>query len=141
MRGTLYFDGGCRPTNPGVAAFACILEREDGLRKEVARHLGWRTNNYAEYVGLIVGLKIALDNDVDDIVINTDSQLILGHIVKGWRRNNPELRVMAREAEQLLEKFYGWDLRWWQRKNNTEADELCTAIIIERRNKNPWKKK
>lgn len=141
MKATLFFDGGCRPTNPGVAAYACIIKREDGKVIQHSNYLGWRTNNYAEYAGLVVGLKLALDNNVDDISIYTDSQLVEGHLNKGWRRNNAELRVMINEAEKLLSKFDRCELTWMRRIYNNEADALCTAIITERRANNPWHKR
>lgn len=141
MRGTLWFDGGCRPTNPGVSAFAAIVETWDGDRREVSRPLGWRTNNYAEYTGLVVGLKVAIDMGVTDIEIVTDSQLVEGHLTKGWKRNIDELRVLISEAEKLLTKFQQWEIKWTKRTGNVEADALCSATILAEQMKNPWRKR
>lgn len=141
MKGTLFFDGGCRPTNPGVAAFASIVETLEGDRREVSRYIGWRTNNYAEYCGLVVGLKVAIDMGIDDIVVVTDSQLIRGHLTQDWKRNQEELKVLAKEAEELLSKFANWKINWVKRDKNTEADALCTATILTQQQHNPWRKR
>ncbi len=141
MHAELFFDGGCRPVNPGLAAFACIVTAEDGERQAVSRYLGWRTNNYAEYAGLVVGLKVALDMSIDEIDIYTDSQLVEGHLVKGWRRNNDDLKVLIAEAQLLLSRFIAWELHWVPRDDNSEADALCTETIRARQLGNPWVKK
>lgn len=140
MRATLHFDGGCRPTNPGVAAFACIVATETGERQTVSRSLGWRTNNYAEYAGLVVGLKVALDIGVEEIDIYTDSKLVRGHLTEGWKRNNDNLTVLIREAEQLLERFHEWEIHWVRREENSEADALCGETIKIRQQANPWRR-
>jgi ribonuclease HI len=139
MHAVLRFDGGCRPTNPGVAAFAVIIEYDDGDTLEVSRPLGWRTNNYAEYSGLVVGLKLALDAGVTEIDVYTDSQLVCGHLTKGWRRNSDELRVLIGEAAKLLDKFNEYGLHWIPREQNTEADKLCGNTIAATQQSNPWR--
>lgn len=138
MKAVLRIDGGARPTNPGRAGFACILRTDAGDEKAIARTLGWHTNNYAEYCGLIVGLKLALNFNIDDILVKTDSNLIVGHMLKGWRRNNDELRGLIQEAEVLLLRFPIWDIQWVKRADNAEADELCTQVILAAHANNPW---
>src|SRR5262249_55480204 len=56
VKATLYTDGGARG-NPGPAAFAYVLEAEDGT--VLAAHgeaIGEATNNVAEYRALVAGL-------------------------------------------------------------------------------------
>ena len=58
MRALAYFDGGCRPRNPGHAGIAVVVKL--GGRKHIlSRYIGIHTNNYAEYTGLIVAVKYA----------------------------------------------------------------------------------
>ncbi|MFQ5896456.1 MAG: RNase H family protein, partial [Nitrospinota bacterium] len=53
----LYTDGAARG-NPGPAGAAAILCGEEGeTLEEMGRHLGWATNNVAEYQGLLMGLR------------------------------------------------------------------------------------
>ena len=61
MRGKLSTDGGARG-NPGPAAYAYVLEAEDGT--VLAAHgeaIGVATNNVAEYSALIAGLEKAVE--------------------------------------------------------------------------------
>ncbi len=56
MKATLYTDGGARG-NPGPAAFAYVLEAEDGtVLASHGERIGVATNNVAEYRALIAGL-------------------------------------------------------------------------------------
>ncbi len=139
MKAVLHFDGGCRPTNPGHAAFGAVLEIEDGRVQEIGRYIGWKSNNVAEYSGLVVGLKMAHAHNVSFITVYTDSQLVVGHLTKGWKRNNDELKVLIGEAEKLLAGFDAWEIKWVKRHYNATADALCTAAILDVQNRNPWR--
>lgn len=142
MKGTLTFDGGARPTNPGHAAFASILVLDNGREHVISRYIGWHTNNYAEYSGLLVGIKMAIDNNVSHLDIITDSQLIEGQLLMDWRCNVKELKIMRDEALKLLRLHYGeqlgWTITWKRRDKNVRADALCTEAIAFGRNQNPF---
>lgn len=144
MKADLYFDGGCRPTNPGVAAFASVLTIDDDSTIDtfqISRYIGWKSNNVAEYSGLVVGLKMAIEHQVTDISIYTDSQLVVGHMTKGWRRNVDELKVLIGDAEKLLTKFENYRFIWVKRDKNKIADALCTKTILAVQSDNPWRKR
>jgi ribonuclease HI len=131
-------DGGARPTNPGHAGFACALEI-DGRVQILSRYIGTATNNYAEYCGLIVGLKWAYhEHRVRDIEAISDSKLIVNQVLGRWRVKQDDLKPLAAEALKMLKKFDNFVLRWERRENNTEADAACTAAINWGRNLNPW---
>lgn len=51
--------------------------------EEIARPIGTATNNAAEYVALIEGLKLALEHGVKDVVY-IDSPVAYGHL-NGWK--------------------------------------------------------
>ena len=66
MKARLFTDGGARG-NPGPAAYAYVLEAEDGT--VLAAHgeaIGVATNNVAEYRALIAGLEKAAELGVDE---------------------------------------------------------------------------
>ena len=61
MKAKLWTDGGARG-NPGPAAYAYVLEADDGT--VLAAHgqaMGVATNNVAEYRALVAGLERARD--------------------------------------------------------------------------------
>ena len=53
----IYTDGGSR-NNPGIAgAGVVITDEKGGVLKEISEFLGVRTNNWAEYEAIILGLE------------------------------------------------------------------------------------
>src|SRR4051812_12032488 len=74
---TIHTDGASRG-NPGAAAYAYIIERDDGDVIEEAGLLGDVTNNQAEYAALVRSLRHALELGVDhSVVVNSDSELMV----------------------------------------------------------------
>jgi len=143
MRGKLFFDGGCRPSNPGPAGFACVIQMENGDEYTLARHIGFKTNNEAEYYGLIVGVKYAAECGATELEIFTDSKLVEGQINQGWKRKDFKMKCLAAEAEDVLRKHFedSWELNWHRRENNSLADELCTKAILAGQLANPFVRK
>ncbi len=77
MKARLYTDGGARG-NPGPAAFAYVLEAEDGT--VLAAHgeaIGVATNNVAEYRALVEGLRKASELQLTDVEVVSDSELLV----------------------------------------------------------------
>lgn len=144
MKATLHFDGGARPTNPGHAGCGVVLDHPTG-KIQIGRYLGWRTNNEAEYMGLIIGLKVALDMGVDVITVHTDSKMIEGQMERNWACRSQTLFPFYREAMELFEQFNDWKVIWAKRDKNTEADDLATRAIKRQiavmHNANPWKRR
>ena len=89
---SLRFDGGSRG-NPGNAGCGFALGKPKTDKQETiqgAFYLGDRlTNNYAEYVGLIEGLKHATTLGVTDIFIEGDSMLVIKQSAGQWNVNSP----------------------------------------------------
>ena len=73
MRARLFTDGGARG-NPGPAAYAYVLEAEDGtVLDSRAEAIGVATNNVAEYRALLDGLEAAAATGVDELEVVSDS--------------------------------------------------------------------
>ena len=141
MKCIIYTDGGARPTNPGHSGFACVLTI-NGDYYIISRYIGWRTNNVAEYFGVVTALKYALELGATDIILYTDSQLVRNQIEENWRCKDDELKVLQKEAIKLLEKFPSWKIKWIKRDKNKQADKLCTdAIYAGMRRTNRFMKK
>ncbi len=87
MRATLHTDGAARrksaqPTGP--AGIGAVLRSESGeVIGKIAKFIGIRTNNEAEYIALIEGLQMALDCGVTDLEAYIDSPVVAGHLLKG----------------------------------------------------------
>ena len=73
----LQFDGLAQP-NPGEASGGAILyspSREPVY--ETGEYIKFATNNAAEYTGLIIGLRLALEKGFTKLLVEGDSQLII----------------------------------------------------------------
>ena len=73
----LFTDGGARG-NPGPAAAAFVLEREDGTVLDARGDaIGVQTNNVAEYTALLNGLRRAAELGVTEVEVVSDSELMV----------------------------------------------------------------
>lgn len=139
MNALVNFDGGCRPTNPGHAGFAVIIDLA-GEEFILSRYIGWRTNNVAEYTGLIVAVKYARHLGAETLEVISDSKLVVEQVHGRWRVTSDDLRPLQMEARRLLDKHYAsrWKLTWAPREENDKADYYCGLAINYGRSLNPW---
>lgn len=139
-RAVLRFDGGARPTNPGHAGFACVVEL-DGKTYLLSRYLGIKTNNQAEFIGCIVGIKYAKELGAGSLLVLSDSQIVVNLVRGTWKAKDEQMKQYARDARKLLDDLFGlgmWRIKWKRRSNNSLADGHCTSAIFWGMNQNPW---
>ena len=131
MRAVAHIDGGARPTNPGHAGFAVVIKLDDGSEHVIARYIGWRTNNVAEYFAMIMAVKYARGLGAEALEVFSDSRLVVEQVHGRWRVKSDDLRPLNREVKDFLAKHFSnaWSLTWVSREDNKEADELCTQAI------------
>ena len=125
----LMFDGGARPPDNGEAAIGFTLQIEGKPRREFAERIGRATCNEAEYHALISGLRIALDEGVDDITVRGDSQLVVRQVRGEWKTNEQRLRVLRDEANGLIEQFDTFEIEHVPRAQNSVADSLVGSAF------------
>jgi ribonuclease HI len=128
----LFCDGASRG-NPGVAGAGAVLKDESGA--EVAllgKYLGHATNNVAEYEGLLLGLRKALEIGAKEIDVAADSELLVRQIKGEYKVKNAVLKTLHASAKLLLAKFDRWTIRHVYREANTEADEMSNRAIDEK---------
>jgi ribonuclease HI len=105
MKLRLYTDGGSRG-NPGLSAFAFILQTEDGMTiMEKAKFIGVATNNEAEYNGLLAGLAAAKEKGADDIEVTMDSELVVKQMQGLYDVRSPKLLPLYKEARIRFMSF------------------------------------
>jgi ribonuclease HI len=129
VKATLYTDGGARG-NPGPAAFAYVLEGEDGT--VLAAHgetIGVATNNVAEYRGLVAGLEKALELAVPEVEVVSDSELLVKQMLGEYKVKNEALRELSRQAAQLGRQLARIDYRHVRRAQNELADRLVNEAL------------
>lgn len=125
----LYADGASRG-NPGAASYgAVIYDSQMNVLAELGENLGIRTNNYAEYQGVIAGLRYVQEANLGPaITIRMDSKLVIEQLSGRWKVKHPEMRELVLEASKLLR---GLDatLEWIPREQNSHADALGNKAL------------
>ncbi len=104
MKLTIYTDGGSRG-NPGPAAFAVVVSRDDKVVKEYARYIGRTTNNVAEYQGAIAALKEAADMGADEVEVISDSELMVRQVNGQYACRAANLQPYLEEIRKLSGQF------------------------------------
>ena len=131
-RTRLYCDGAARG-NPGPAgAGAVIVSPEGHIQARVGKFLGEATNNVAEYMGLILGLKRAKAMGIRELDVLADSELMVRQLQGDYAVKADHLRPLHDEAKQLLGTFDVAELRHVPREENKLADEMSNRAIDER---------
>ena len=129
MRARLSTDGGARG-NPGPAAFAYVLEAEDGA--VLAAHgeaIGVATNNVAEYRALVAGLEKAAELGVDELEVVSDSELLVKQMRGEYRVKNEALRELSSTAAALARRVGRVTYTAVRREHNELADRLVNEAL------------
>ena len=129
MKARLSTDGGARG-NPGPAAFGYVLETEDGT--VLAAHgerIGVATNNVAEYSALIAGLEKALELELDEVEVVSDSELLVKQMTGEYKIKNETLQELSQEASRLARKLRKVSYTAVRREHNELADRLVNEAL------------
>jgi ribonuclease H / adenosylcobalamin/alpha-ribazole phosphatase len=129
VRARLFTDGGARG-NPGPAAFAYVLETEDGT--VLAAHgeaIGVATNNVAEYRALVEGLRKAVEVGIDELEVVSDSELLVHQMRGEWKIKNDTLRVLWDDAQDLAGRIGKVRYTAVRREHNELADRLVNEAL------------
>ena len=122
-------DGGARG-NPGPAGFGAVLQDENGaVLAELSEFLGVRTNNYAEYSGLLACLQYALDHHHPRLRVVSDSELMVKQIQGKYKVNSPDLRLLWQEARNRIAKLEAFEISHALRHKNKDADRLANEAM------------
>jgi ribonuclease HI len=122
-------DGGARG-NPGPAGYGAILQDDAGhTLAELSEYLGHRTNNFAEYAGLLGCLQWALDHGHRNLRVVSDSELMVKQIQGKYKVNSPDLRPLWEEARRRIAKLDGFQISHALRHKNKAADQLANDAM------------
>jgi len=129
MKARLFTDGGARG-NPGPAAFAYVLEAEDGT--VLAAHgeaIGVATNNVAEYRALVEGLGKAVEVGIDELEVVSDSELLVHQMRGEWKIKKDTLRLLWEDAQDLAGRIEKVRYTAVRREHNELADRLVNEAL------------
>ncbi|HYM64034.1 MAG TPA: ribonuclease HI family protein [Gaiellaceae bacterium] len=129
MKARLSTDGGSRG-NPGPAAAAYVLETEDGTVLDAhGQRIGVATNNVAEYRALVEGLRKAVELQVDDLEVVSDSELLVKQMSGEYRVKNKALIELSLEAARLARQIASIRYTAVRREHNELADRLVNEAL------------
>ena len=81
---SLFTDGACefddeyKPINAGIGG---VIKFDEEILFSFSENIGVKTNNEAEYLALIQGLNLCIDNEIIHINIFSDSELIVNKLM------------------------------------------------------------
>jgi len=122
-------DGGARG-NPGPAGYGALIQDDQGMvLAELSEFLGMRTNNYAEYSGLLGCLQYALDHHHPRLRVVSDSELMVKQIQGKYKVNSPDLKPLWQEAKNRIAKLEAFEISHALRHKNKDADRLANEAM------------
>ncbi len=122
-------DGAARG-NPGPAGAGWVIETPDGeVVAEGWAYLGVLTNNQAEYDALLRALMDANPDRDTDLVIYSDSQLLVRQLTGEYRVKDEGLRPRWEAVSHTLRGAGSVSLRHVPRGENARADALANRAI------------
>ncbi len=140
MQYTAYTDGGNRGGNPGRAAWAYVIK--DAAGDTVHQHGeciedALRTNNHAEYMGVLSALMWGVLSKTQNLLFRSDSQLIVRQLLGQWYKVIDNELKPLHEACRVLLNNTGARIEWVRGhvycEGNNEADALYNKVQDERR--------
>ena len=128
----IYTDGAARG-NPGPAAIGVVLKDNAGATvATVCKALGRATNNQAEYTAVITGLEKAISLGAKEVLLKSDSELVVKQLMGQYKVKNADLREMYQKVIKLTGKLTKFSAANIPREQNRQADALCNKALDER---------
>jgi ribonuclease HI len=125
----VHCDGAARG-NPGPAGAGAYLTTPDGeVVAEVAEGLGETTNNVAEYTAAILGLERAAALGAREVLLRSDSQLLVNQLTGRYRVKTAHLQPLHRRVRELAAGFDRVRFEHVPRERNVDADRLANAGV------------
>jgi probable phosphoglycerate mutase len=104
---------------------------------ELSGFLGAKTNNVAEYSGLLACLEWALDQGHPYLRVVSDSELMVKQIQGKYKVKSPDLRPLFDEANRRIALLRGFEISHALRHKNKDADRLANEAMDRGMGKRP----
>ena len=85
------------------------------------------SNNESEYVAILAGIELAATVSFDKILIQSDSQLVVGQVNAEYESRDPQMAKYVSLVKQHLGIFSAWKLKHIPRDYNEKVDALVTV--------------
>jgi ribonuclease HI len=128
------FTDGASRGNPGESGIGIILKDEKGtvLASDFG-YIGQATNNIAEYTALIACLKLAEKQDCRNLLIHSDSELLVRQMEGTYKVKEPRLKKLVEQARAIIGSAdFKCKFHHITRDHNKDADRLANLGIDSR---------
>jgi ribonuclease HI len=130
----IYSDGGARG-NPGPAACAFVVIKDNKVIWKQSRYLGEATNNTAEYGGVILALQYIKGKGSQKkgkILYYLDSELVTKQLNGIYKVKTPHIKKLYNQVKEL-EKHIDFEIKYLSipREKNRLADSLVNKTLDE----------
>lgn len=120
----IYCDGSSRG-NPGRSGIGVVVKKDGEIIKTKSRCIGHKKYSEAGHLAVIESLQIAKEMGIKNILIKSDSILIVNQISRKWRSKKKHLKVLFDQSYELLKWFDFWKIECVKKYNNKIADSLA----------------
>ncbi|XP_070034557.1 uncharacterized protein [Nicotiana tomentosiformis] len=131
----MFFDGVENFKGVGIRA---VLVSEAGQHYPVSAKLKFPcTNNMAEYEACILGLKLAVDMNIQELLVIGDSNLLVHQVLREWATKNNKIFPYLQCVQDLIKRFTKIEFKHVPRTQNAFVDILITlSSMIQHLDKN-----
>lgn len=130
----VFYIDGASLGNPGDAGIGIVMCDSD--RKQIQtykKYIGEATNNVAEYIALIIALQEAVKAKVRDIMVYSDSELLVRQVKGIYRVRDNKLKQLYTLFDNLKSYFKYFLIEYIEREKNKEADKLAARAAKEKK--------
>lgn len=128
---TANIDGASRG-NPGPGALGVVIYNSQGeIIAENKKTLGVCTNNVAEYQALVKLLEMAIELQVNKLLVRSDSQLLVKQMQGHYKVKDEKIKALYHKVQTLLKSFKAIEFCHIPRTENKLADQLANEALDE----------
>lgn len=128
----LQFDGACRgnPSNELGVGYILFNENDEIIQANKKKFLiNNGTNNVAEYIALIEGLKLAINKNINNLIVEGDSELLINQMNGKYKVKSNNLIIHFNEAQRLSKMINNIGFYHIRREFNKKADHLANQAF------------
>ncbi|XP_070035657.1 uncharacterized protein [Nicotiana tomentosiformis] len=131
----MFFDGAANFKRVGIGA---VLVSETGQHYPISAKLRFLcTNNMAEYEACILGLKLAIDMNIQELLVIGDSDLLVHQVLGEYATKKTKILPYLYYVQELRKRFTKIEFKHVLRIQNEFADALATlSSMIQHPDKN-----
>jgi ribonuclease HI len=125
-----YVDGGSHG-NPGPSGIGIVIEKPNGERIRIAKWIGHKDNNVAEYVALLEALQHALVLRAKTLRVYSDSEVVVRQMTGEYVCQSPRLYLLNWTCRKLARSL-DFSIAHIRREHNFEANCLANQAARSR---------